>query len=291
MPWRTGVYMPGSSKTKVAAFAGWRGRPLDVVVDWPARASWNDIVNPGWLYDAWAGTPYTKVFGVAMLPEHDSTATMSQCANGAYNDKWRQFGTNIRAKGMDDESILRLGWEFNGNWYKWSAYDPAAWARCWRNIVSSAESTAPALRWDWTVNRGTGQSVSNAALAYPGDAYVDIVGIDSYDGWPAATTESGWQVHYAGAYGLKFWADFARTHGKKLSVPEWGVYPGTAWAGHNGGDNPFYIAKMADFFRANAANLAYEAYFNEPASYYAGSIYAPTLVPRAAAEYLRKYHP
>ena len=109
LTWPSGVYVPGSTRTKHEAFASWRGRPLDVAVDWSARSTWNDIVNPAWLYDRWAGTPYTNVFGVAMVPEGDATATIAGCAQGSYNDKWRQFGTNIRARGLDDESIIRLG--------------------------------------------------------------------------------------------------------------------------------------------------------------------------------------
>ncbi len=284
LPWASGVYVPGSQRAKHEAFGAWRGRPLDVVVDWSARSSWNDVVSPGWLYDAWKGTPYVKVLGVAPFPENVG-ASLATCRTGAYNGYWKQFATNIKAAGLDDETIVRLGWEFNGNWYKWSAHNPADFAECWRQVVTSAESVAPALRWDWNVNRGPGQSVSDPRLAYPGDAYVDIVGVDSYDGWPGATSEATWQEHYAGAYGLKFWLDFAKAHGKRLSVPEWGVYPGTAWAGHNGGDNPFYIAKMNEFFRTNAAHIAYEAYFNEPASYCASSLYGPTQNPRAAAQY------
>ncbi|TFV61220.1 UNVERIFIED_ORG: hypothetical protein E4P37_19170 [Bacillus sp. AZ43] len=44
--WRSGVYHPGSRADRYAAFGDWRGRPLDVVVDWPARQTWDDIVNP-----------------------------------------------------------------------------------------------------------------------------------------------------------------------------------------------------------------------------------------------------
>jgi hypothetical protein len=103
--------------------------------------------------------------------------------------------------------------------------------------------------------------------------------------WPAATDEASWQQQYAGAFGLKFWADFAAEHDKQLSVPEWGVYPGTAQAGHNGGDNPFYISRMMAFFRSQGSRLAYESYFNENASYYAGSLFAPVQNPVAAAKY------
>jgi hypothetical protein len=290
LPWASGAYIPGSSPAKALAFGAWRGRPMDVVVDWPARQTWSDVVAPTWLYQAWAGTPYTKVFGVPPIPEGDGS-TLAACAAGAYDQKWVAFGSNIKAAGLDDETIIRLGWEFNGNWYKWAADAPMTFRACWRHIYAAAESTAPNLRWEWTVNRGRGQAVNDARLAYPGDAYLDYVGIDSYDAWPAANDEAGWQQQYAAPLGLKFWADFARIHHKGFAVPEWGVFPGTATAGHNGGDNAFYIAKMEAFFRSLGSNLAYESYFNDNLSYYAGSLYAPAQNPRAAAQYVKELHP
>jgi hypothetical protein len=283
--WASGAYIPGSSPAKQAAFAAWRGTGVDVAVDWGARSSWDDIVNPTWLYDAWKGTTYTKSFGVAPIPEGDGSATMAGCAAGDYNDKWTQFGQNIKAAGLDTSTVIRLGWEFNGDWYKWQASNPSQFAECWRQIVGTVRKVAPSLVWDWNVNRGRGASVLDASDAYPGDSYVDIVGIDSYDMWPGVTSEAAWQQQYVGAYGLKFWVDFAKAHGKKVSVPEWGCYPGTAQAGHNGGDNPFYIQKMQAFFKSLGSQLAYESYFNEDASYYAGSLFGPDQNPAAAAKY------
>jgi hypothetical protein len=277
------VYAAGGGVTGVKEFGDWRGAPIDVVVDWPARASWDDIVNPDWLYDTWKNTPYTKIFGVAPLPEKDDSATMAGCAAGDYNDKWREFGQNIQNAGLADESVIRLGWEFNGDWYKWSANNPGQFAECWRQIVTSAESTAPALLWDWNVNRGRGASVVDARDAYPGDSYVDIVGVDSYDMWPGVTDEASWAKHYSAQFGLKFWSDFARAHGKKLSVPEWGVYP--ANEGPNGGDNAYFIAKMRGFFKSEGSHLAYESYFNESEAYIAGSLFDPPQNPAAAARY------
>jgi hypothetical protein len=289
--WRSGVYLPGSSRSRVQSFGTWRGRQVDVVIDWPNRATWNDVVNPGWLYNLWENTPYTKVFGVAMLPEQDASATMQRCAAGEYDGRWREFGRVIAARGFERQTIVRLGWEFNGDWYKWAAWDPTAFVNCWRHVVTAVRTQAPRLRFDWTVNRGEGRAVADARRAYPGDAYVDVVGVDSYDAWPGATTESTWQEHYSGPYGLKFWADFATAHHRPLSVPEWGVFPGTTFRGHNGGDNAFYVTKMTEFFRDNAGRLAYEAYFDESAGYYGGAIFDPVQNPRASAAYLKVYRP
>ena len=284
LPWASGVYIPGDSPTSTTSFGAWRGAGTDVTVTWPARSNWNDVINPTWLYDRYRSTSQTLVLGVPPFPEN-AGATMADCARGAYDAKWRTFGTTIRNSGISHRTVIRLAWEFNGNWYKWSARNPAQFAACWRHVQKAAESTAPALRWDWNVNRGPSPLGIDARKAYPGDAYVDFIGIDSYDGWPGVRSARDWREHYYGAYGLRFWANFARAHGKKLSVPEWGVYPGTAWAGHNGGDNPYYVAQMFGFFRKHAKELAYEAYFNEPASYYAGAL---SMNPRAAAEYRKQ---
>jgi hypothetical protein len=289
LPWASGVYTPGGSPSAYESFGTWRGSQIDVATMWAARRTWQDVINPDWLYRAWSGTPMTKVIGVAPIPEGDPSATLARCAQGRYNDKWAQFAQNIKAAGMDDESIIRLGWEFNGNWYKWSARNPADFVGCWRHIVGTAKKIAPALRWDWTVNAGAGQSLRDARAAWPGDDYVDVVGVDSYDVWPGVTSEATWEAHLTGPYGLNFWRDFAVAHGKPLSVPEWGVYPGTSHAGHNGGDNALYISKMHAFFTANASVMAYESYFNESAPYYAGSLFAPTQNPRAAAAYQERF--
>jgi len=284
LSWSSGVYTPGGTPAQYNAFGAWRGSKVDVAVMWTERQNWDQMINPSWVFRTWSGNATTKVLGIPPIPEGDGS-TMAACAKGAYDKKWAQFGKNIKAAGMDDETIIRLGWEMNGNWYKWSASNPAQFKACWKHVVSSAEKAAPKLRWDWTVNRGAGQSVKDARKAYPGNKYVDIVGVDSYDMWPGATSAAAWNNQLNGAYGLKFWMKFAKAHGKKLSVPEWGVYPGTAQKGHNGGDNAFYIKKMNGFFKANAKNIAYEAYFNENASYYAGSIYGYGQNPKAAATY------
>ncbi|MBT0767946.1 hypothetical protein KIH74_03365 [Kineosporia sp. J2-2] len=286
--WASGLYMPGSSASNAAAFGKWRGAGIDVVVDWPARSSWDDLIDPDWLYDSWEGTSYTKSFGFPPFPEN-SGGSLSQCAAGSYNSKWKQIAQNIKDAGLDDTTVIRLGWEFNGDWYEWAAGDADNFAECWRQVVSAAESVAPALTWDWNVNRGVSAGLADPTKAYPGDKYVDIVGIDSYDMWPGATSEANWDEQLNGKQGLKYWVNFAKSHGKKVSVPEWGVYPGTAQAGHNGGDNAYYIGKMKSFFESLGSQLAYEAYFNEDASYYAGSIFGNVQNPEAAAKYKSIY--
>jgi Glycosyl hydrolase family 26 len=284
--WASGVYLPNATAASVAGFGDWRGDPVDVVTAWGNRATWNDIVDPAFLYQRWQGTTKTMAFGVAMLPENVPGVSLQACADGDYDSYWRQFGTDIASYGLG-RSVIRLGWEFNGNWYVWQATNPATWAACWRQIVTSARATAPDLQWDWNVNRGVSAGLADPTQAYPGDAYVTTIGVDSYDMWPGATTAANWQKQLNGTQGLNYWLSFAEAHGKKLAVPEWGNVTN---GGSPGGDDPAYVNDMLGFFQANAANIAYESTFQGTTAggnYGTGGNYggANTPVPNAAAAY------
>jgi hypothetical protein len=279
--WPSGAWMAGESPTVAAQFGSWRGTPLNVIDEFTNTSTWSDVVNPTWLYSKWKGSPYTLAIAVPMLPKNVAGVSIGACANGDYNSYWKQFGSVISSYGLG-KSIIRLGWEFNGNWYPWAATQPATWAVCWRQIVTSARISAPGLQWNWNVNRGVGGGLADPTKAYPGDAYVDQVGVDSYDWWNAATTSSGWNTQLSGTQGLNYWLSFAQAHGKKFSVPEWGSIS-TSVSSAGGGDDPAYVQYMYNFFQANAARLAYEANLQGIST---GGAYSPTTtLPNTAALY------
>jgi hypothetical protein len=251
---------------------------VDVATVWPSRSTWNDFIDPAWLYQTWKGSGVTVAFGEPMLPEGVAGVSIQACAAGSYDSYWRQFGTNISAYGLGN-SIIRLGWEFNGNWYIWAATNPAQWVQCWQQIVTSARATAPGLQWDWNVNRGPSAGLADPTLAYPGDAYVNTIGVDTYDMWPPATTAANWNQQLNGTQGLMYWLNFAKAHNKQFAVPEWGnIMPGTTAPGTNAGVND-----MLGFFQAHSAILAWEANFQGPST---GGVYGTgTQVPSSSAAY------
>ena len=228
------------------------------------------------MYRRWQGSPYTLVVTVAMLPTDVPGVSIQACARGAYNAHWRRFGQVISSYGLGS-SIVRLGWEFNGKWYPWAATNPTVWAECWRRAVTSAWSTAPGLRWDWDVNRGVSSALADPTRAYPGNDYVSMIGIDSYDWWPSVAS-GGWHQQLDGNQGLNYWLAFAKTHGKRLSVPEWGTIRYGRSAGR---DDPRYIRDMRAFFAANAPRISFEAIFQGSMGNYA----AGHTMPKAAQAY------
>jgi len=118
--------------------------------------------------------------------------------------------------------IIRLMHEFNGTW---SGYCPgsssqpgtttcAMFVAAWRHIVQVfAQQGATNARWLWCPNvfppgaatpnnSGYSRTSGTTALLYPGDAYVDYVGLDGYNKTPAAwqTFGSVFQPSYAALY-------------------------------------------------------------------------------------------
>ncbi|OHV30506.1 hypothetical protein CC117_06040 [Parafrankia colletiae] len=245
------------------AWAEFRGTPVDVVVTYTDRDSWDAIVNP-WMGRVFSSFPGDLVISVPMFPdEGPQKGNLVSCAAGDYNARWRQFGRWLVNQGRGD-SFVRLGWEFNGGWFAWRASaNPTAYKQCFQNASSSIKETSPEVRIDWTLN-AHGPDY-NAFSVYPGNQYVDVIGIDSYDQYPPSPTSSEFSEQCNAAEGLCQVINFARQNGKLFSVPEWGVVSqqNTKAGMNGGGDNPVYIQEMYNIFRRNAGILAYEAYFND----------------------------
>nr|MDT0665881.1 glycosyl hydrolase [Micromonospora sp. DSM 115978] len=200
------------------------------------------------------------------------------CARGDYDEHWANFGSTLTKFGRGD-AYVRLGWEFNGDWFYWYVRDAEAWKQCFRNAVTAMRSTAPDVKIDWNMTHHRDRIPNGTAgvwETYPGDEFVDVVSIDAYDSYPASLTPEIWDRQCHADSGLCTVIEFAREHGKPFAVPEWGLVRSEG----GGGDNPFYIQKMYETFVKNADILAYEAYYNnaEPDNV-RSSLVAPVLNP------------
>ncbi|ETA03703.1 hypothetical protein ThrDRAFT_00689 [Frankia casuarinae] len=274
----------GNFPADVTAWAAWTRRPVDLAIVFTDRANWPSITTASWPVGAFTRAAFPGELSVAQ-PLYPQNGNEQACARGEYDGYWAQFGQTLSKYGRGD-AYVRLGWEFNGDWFWWHVRDPQAWKSCFQHAATAIRSTAPHVKIDWnmTAHRdslpGSGADVWSA---YPGDAYVDVVSIDSYDSYPASTTEQVWTRQCQQRSGLCTVAAFARAHGKRFAVPEWGLVRSTG----GGGDNPFYIEKMHEFFAANAGLLAYEAYYNNAeADNVQSSLHNPNLSPNSSRRYL-----
>jgi len=267
---KLGVFL-GTSPSGVRQFGKWLGRDPEYAVDFSTRDTWNDIANPAYTINSWRGSGYRMVYSVAPLPWSGNTS-MKAGARGEYDQYFRRLARNLVAGGQED-AIIRLGWEFNLKGWKWSTDNPDEFIGYWRHIVTAMRSVpGQKLEFDWNPN--IGETPYEAQLYYPGSKYVDYVGVDVYDvSWTRVTYPYGpgcdptcrkirqedvWDRLLNGPRGLNFWSEFAHSQGKRMSLPEWGLWERPD--GHGGGDNPYFIEQMHAFIDDPYNRVAYQGY-------------------------------
>jgi hypothetical protein len=97
-------------------------------------------------------------------------------------DRWfRRFAQTARA--AKDPIYYRFGYEMNGDWMSWGEQPgkfTKAWRRAWKIF---REEKAYNVRWVFSANVLWGDRTVGADLLpyYPGDKYVDVVGLDGYN--------------------------------------------------------------------------------------------------------------
>ncbi len=84
------------------------------------------------------------------------------------------------AKAWGHPFLFAPWWEMNGAWYAWgrNSYFVAAWRRFHDLVVGQGATN---VTWTWVSNSVWSDPASDPTPYYPGDAYVDWVGLDSYN--------------------------------------------------------------------------------------------------------------
>ena len=108
---------------------------------------------------------------------------MSDIAGGSWDSFFTAWAT--AARDQHQPIALRFAQEMNGNWYSWSdgrfGNAPGDFVAAWRHIHDLfAEAGADNVLWVWSVNRVDNLPDKTLARVYPGDSYVDWVGISGY---------------------------------------------------------------------------------------------------------------
>ncbi|MFG3023115.1 glycoside hydrolase family 26 protein [Streptomyces sp. NPDC048254] len=176
----------------------------------------------------------------AHLPDAEVRRRLRFGAAGRYDGHFRALARRLVTVGAPD-TVVVLGWEMNGVTYTHRCGpDPAAWKAYWVRIVTAMRSVpGQRLRFDFTPNRG--RDAVPWTRCYPGDRFVDIIGMDAYD----SPRGMSFAEQVTEPYGLRDQVRFARAHGKPVSYPEWGLY--------ENGDDPAYIKGMVKWFADNRA--------------------------------------
>ena len=291
---RKSALNPAGGAQGNAAYAKWLNRPVMWALDYTPGATWDNIQGENWWLHHWSdwkkAVPGRRfVLTVPLLPGPKDlsgpkkglgagqSVSLASGARGEYNTYFQKLAENLVKYGLGD-SVLRLGWEFDGNWFTWSARkDPDSFAAYFREIVKTMRAVpgAEKLQFCWNPGAG-GDKKFRQESAWPGDDYVDIIGLDIYDqSWMPGTyplpvdatpedkearRRKSWDEMLNGDHGLNFWRDFGVEHHKPLAFPEWG--DDNRPDNHDGDDNVVFIEGMHKFITDPMNNVYFQLYFD-----------------------------
>ena len=189
------------------------------VSSWVSQNLW--IVN-SWKSDPTFSNGVTPDLGLPMAQNGDSAVQDFQAiASGAWDSVYNQIFQAWADAGYKN-FYIRPGWEMNGNWFNWSvtSSNAANFVTAFQHIATLAHNFSGAtIKVVWNPNVG---NLSNAAMAsyYPGDAYVDDIGLDiagaptNYDASPQDKSIGANDVE------MNSIVAFAQQHGKTFVLPE-----------------------------------------------------------------------
>jgi hypothetical protein len=216
-------------------------------------------------------TKRTVILTQQLIPDSVCTSTCGDvlkweavCDAGRYDGYAKQLARRLVATGFGS-SVIRLGAEMNGSWendYAGSTgIEQRDWAKCFAQEVTTMRAVKGAhFLFDWNVNACAEDD--RLPKLYPGNAYVDIIGIDAYNGYcfansPTVGSTAAFKSLAAEPDGLNVVTAFARAHHKPMSLPEWGnVLPSSSSIGDDGS----YVLGIHSWVDKN--DVAFQSYFD-----------------------------
>jgi hypothetical protein len=206
-PIRTVANQTGKTPNLVEYYQDWT-RPFDPTA---ARQACAAGVLPmlTWESLSWSDT----VGGGAAVRASQPAYAPRRIASGAYDSYIRATAREIKALGCP--IALRLDHEPNGNWYPWGMLtagmnnQPAQYVAMWRHVWNIFHQVgARNVIWTWSPNFAYPHGPNALQPLYPGNKYVDVVGIDGY-------------VRYARDHPATMFNDTLRILGRFASTKPW----------------------------------------------------------------------
>jgi Ca2+-binding RTX toxin-like protein len=250
-----GVYV-GNSQAELYNFENWLGADVDAVHSFVGSSSWADFTGSAkWAANTlWKGIDEKILWSVPLIV-NDGQATLATAASGAYNANYLSVAkTLLASRGGDSDPIyIRTGWESNGSWFPWSSLGKEeAFKGAYQQMVTTFRSVSDRFKFEWNVAYDNSSSY-DPADAYPGDDYVDIIGMDFYyaQEYLGADPVKAFNWIKNATHGLQWLEDFAAAHGKQTAYSEWGINSDTAGE---------YIKLVKDWFDTH--DVAYQSYWD-----------------------------
>lgn len=183
---------------------------------------------------------------------------LQDISSGKYDSYIQSWAKEIKA--LDQTVFLRVAHEFNIEGYPWgiinNGKDPAVYVKAYRHIVDIFNREgAKNVKWVWCFMNYSypDESWNDWEAAYPGDKYVDWIGIDGYN-WGKTQSWSSWQsVKYMFQEQVrrsrKLWP------GKPIMIAEFG-------SADEGGDKGAWVKEIPGYLKSSMRDIKAVMFFD-----------------------------
>ncbi len=167
-------------------------------------------------------------------------------------DAARAFATNCAASGVP--IFLRFAHEPNGWWYSWAPsylgtdlVSNNTYIIGWRNFARLVHSNAPNVAMVWAPNEGNGGgNQTDYDLTYPGDEFVDWVGMSLYNGEWYGNSNAVMDYEFRNALQRGYWQDDGNPDDDTIQDFYWTYSDPNNPTGHH---KPMMIAETSSQWR------------------------------------------
>jgi mannan endo-1,4-beta-mannosidase len=222
------IEVTGTTPEVFDVFEAWsRDRPLDRVVADAVAARGTRLSITWEPWDVDVDEPQQPRYSLASIIDgrHDAYIDM-------YAESIAAFGHPV---------TIRLMHEMNGNWYPWGSgvngNDVGEFALAWQHVHDRFTALGVTdVQWLWAPN-AVYTGAQQLAPLYPGDAYVDAVGVSNYN-W-GDDHRDGWDTEWTTFGGL-----FDQSFAELRSITSRPIWVTEVASSNSGGDKAEWLAAM-----------------------------------------------
>ncbi|MDQ2651814.1 MAG: glycoside hydrolase family 26 protein [Chloroflexota bacterium] len=243
-----GAYIPWAldDRSVLTDFHRQIGRSLDFVIwyeDWESGNFDDGCREDLATYDSWGMTPVIAWHPCATNghPVNQPKYSLSNIFGGnfdGYIDSWiaglKEYGKPV---------YLKFAHEMNGDWTTWgvgvNGNQPGDYRQAWRYIHNRfTKAGVTNVRWVWNPNIAYNGVPATLQDVYPGDEYVDWVGMNGYNWgtsvyWVSWPSQSKWE---------SFSQVFDRTYNQLVALSDKPIFIGEFASSEEGGDKARWIS-------------------------------------------------
>jgi beta-mannanase len=191
-------------------------------------------------------------------PEVQPEFSLGQIISGRYDNYIQAFSKVLSE--FSQKIFLRPMHEMNGNWYPWGGSVNnnstelylQAWQHIWKLVHKNVGSNIQFV-WSPYVTSYPSEQGNAIERYYPGDDYVDWVGIDGYN-WGTTIDENGW---------LSFKQIFEDAYKNLVNISQRPLMISEFACSENGGDKAKWITEAFDSLRKLFKRIDIVIWFDE----------------------------